>query len=91
MGGTSTPRDRLPTAEGAFAERVAPLLGPVERRLDRVVAHRVAERVGPGRPSAARSPSRTFRLPLRAPVSRGAPGDGPRSRGPTGARPLPRP
>ena len=34
----ATPRDRLPTAEEAFAERVAPLLELVERWRARIVA-----------------------------------------------------
>ena len=37
MSETSTPRDRLPTAEEAFAERVAPLLELVERWRARIV------------------------------------------------------
>ena len=38
MSETSTPRDRLPTAEEAFAERVAPLLELVERWRARIVS-----------------------------------------------------
>ena len=38
MGEPTTPRDRLPTAEEAFAERVAPLLELVERWRARIVA-----------------------------------------------------
>jgi len=34
----TTPQDRLPTAEEAFAERVAPLLGLVERWRARIVS-----------------------------------------------------
>ena len=34
----ATPRDRLPTAEEAFAERVAPLLELVERWRAQIVA-----------------------------------------------------
>ena len=37
MSETSTPRDRLPTAEEAFAERLAPLLELVERWRARIV------------------------------------------------------
>ena len=38
MSEPMTPQDRLPTAEEAFAERVAPLLGLVERWRARIVA-----------------------------------------------------
>ena len=37
MGETTTPRDRLPTAEEVFAERLAPLLELVERWRARIV------------------------------------------------------
>ena len=38
MSEPTTPQDRLPTAEEAFAERVAPLLELVERWRARIVA-----------------------------------------------------
>src|SRR3954468_14560825 len=38
VGEPTTPRDRLPTAEEAFAERLAPLLELVERGRARVVS-----------------------------------------------------
>jgi hypothetical protein len=38
VGEPTTPRDRLPTAEEAFAERLAPLLGLVERWRARIVS-----------------------------------------------------
>jgi hypothetical protein len=38
VGEPTTPQDRLPTAEEAFAERVAPLLELVERWRARIVA-----------------------------------------------------
>jgi hypothetical protein len=38
VGEPTTPQDRLPTAEEAFAERVAPLLELVERWRARIVS-----------------------------------------------------
>ena len=38
MSETTTPQDRLPAAEEAFAERVAPLLELVERWRARIVS-----------------------------------------------------
>ncbi len=38
MSETTTPQDRLPTAEEAFAERLAPLMELVERWRARIVA-----------------------------------------------------
>ena len=59
MGETTTPRDRLPTAEEAFAERLAPLMELVKRWRARIVSE--VER-WPGVPLSGLEPDDPRRL-----------------------------
>ena len=62
MSETTTPRERLPTAEEVFAERVAPLLELVERWRTRIVTE--AER-WPAVPLSGLDPEDPRRLAAR--------------------------
>ena len=61
MSETSTPRDRLPTAEEAFAERLTPLMELVERWRARIMTETEAER-WPGVPLSELAPDDPRRL-----------------------------